>query len=1078
MSLKRFKANLLAYGIAVITLIVPVASPFSYTIIAFDGTGAGLPEDPYLITTCDQLQDINSEPSAYYRLENNIDTDDCSLTFTPIVTFSGDFNGNAKTINLDITSATPDTGLFKILSSASVYDLSLTGTIASSSTNVGSVAGYMESGSIVSRIKSDVSISAGSTNDIGGLIGEMNSSEIYASYFEGFLNASSRGGGLVGQMTNGSVINDSYSSGEIYTTLEAGGLVGWIDGAFSVNQVYNSFSTSLVHESNHADHGVFGAIQDNDYSTTNINHIYYDTSRGMNLCGETVTDGYDPISIPGCTAINTSIGGNEIYFLGGGGAGVFDNFDEDIWTFRSGQHPELTIFYVEPNVIPGSGTEESPYEINTCNELLAIADDLTAYYIMTSNITCGVIDPITNEEEEAFSGSLDGDGFMLSFDLVSTTGFVGFFEQINGASLENIQLEVDVSGNGNDIGALSPLIINSTITNISGIVAVELGDNVDTTIANVGGLGGSIEDSFITDSDVEVDFDIAADSDDYAGISNIGGIAGYTTNTEYSDNTVSGNMDIDAASITTSGINSIGGLIGFEFHHSKFYNNTSSIAEINIEGLDNTYIYDVGGIVGILCSGFIGRGGYCEFQGNTASGDINVTSTSSNNIGGLLGTFSFVSEFGGLAQIINNTSNINLNIHSDTIVQFIGGMYGAVNDSNIQYNQFNGSISINPLNDTLGAYYVGGITGFSNGNHIQDSFVNADLEIFPTDTDSAQGYAGGITGWADQGVIERVYSAGSLTYGDVSNVAEHRGIGGVIGAKNFLVTLKDSFTTMDITILGNSMEVGSLVGAEYNVDELVASNNYVDYEMVGEFDCLGFRETTTQECSEVNIGDTNPNYFKNNIENGPFMDWDFATIWEIVEDDYPIFTDTDDADGDSILNIVEMSGATLDGNNDGIYDYLQANVATIFNPVSEMYSVFETTCDSIISVQIDPEAVATTQDVAFEYSVGLMSFILDCDVAETATIAQYYYGDYDASLFTARKYNSEEDSFSTITGANLTNTVIHGQNVMRVVYQVTDGGELDEDGEENGIIVDPSGPGINSVGVPNTGFGGLSYIKR
>jgi len=48
---------------------------------------------------------------------------------------------------------------------------------------------------------------------------------------------------------------------------------------------------------------------------------------------------------------------------------------------------------------------------------------------------------------------------------------------------------------------------------------------------------------------------------------------------------------------------------------------------------------------------------------------------------------------------------------------------------------------------------------------------------------------------------------------------------------------------------------------------------------------------------------------------------------------------------------------------------------------------------------------------------------------------------------------------------------VGGQPVLKVVYSVTDGGPLDEDGTANGVIVDPVGLAQDAVGPPNTGVG-------
>lgn len=192
MSLKKFKATLATYSMAAVILLFPIVSPFNYAVKAFIGNGTGTLLDPYLITSCDELQDINSEATASYKLINNINTDDCTSPFTPLDEFSGDFDGNAKIITLNITSSALNAGLFTILNGASIYNLALTGSVTSSNHNVGSVAGYAHSGSILSGIKSDVSVTADGTTDAGGLVGETNASQIFESYFEGVVSAYTR----------------------------------------------------------------------------------------------------------------------------------------------------------------------------------------------------------------------------------------------------------------------------------------------------------------------------------------------------------------------------------------------------------------------------------------------------------------------------------------------------------------------------------------------------------------------------------------------------------------------------------------------------------------------------------------------------------------------------------------------------------------------------------------------------------------------------------------------------------------------------------------------------------------------
>ena len=82
--------------------IAPLVSPAKAA--AFSGAGEGTSEYPYRIADCTQLQSINSAPSAYYILQNDIDCSGTStwnggLGFAPIPNFSGNFDGRYNTIS-------------------------------------------------------------------------------------------------------------------------------------------------------------------------------------------------------------------------------------------------------------------------------------------------------------------------------------------------------------------------------------------------------------------------------------------------------------------------------------------------------------------------------------------------------------------------------------------------------------------------------------------------------------------------------------------------------------------------------------------------------------------------------------------------------------------------------------------------------------------------------------------------------------------------------------------------------------------------------------------------------------------
>jgi len=77
-------------------------------------TGSGTIEDPYVITTCQDLQDMSNDETAHYIIANDID---CSgFAFTPVGDwngFTGSLDGQKHTIkNLSIDAGNQNAGLF------------------------------------------------------------------------------------------------------------------------------------------------------------------------------------------------------------------------------------------------------------------------------------------------------------------------------------------------------------------------------------------------------------------------------------------------------------------------------------------------------------------------------------------------------------------------------------------------------------------------------------------------------------------------------------------------------------------------------------------------------------------------------------------------------------------------------------------------------------------------------------------------------------------------------------------------------------------------------------------------------
>jgi len=236
--------------------------------------GLGTAEQPYLISTPDQLARIGSKPSASFRLISDIDL--YGKTWSPIPVFQGHLDGNGKTISnmsiaQSISALTSDTyvGMFKeVLPEATISDVSLvntsitvTGSIINSesahSTNYQLVSGALvgkNSGTIQNCLVDatlSITFTGRWTNFTSPDYDE--ASRVYNRF--GTIVIS---GGIAGINTNSGIIKESVTSGSIAATYNqtggdndcsvynyAGGITGLNDGGI-IQSTTSSAAVSLV----------------------------------------------------------------------------------------------------------------------------------------------------------------------------------------------------------------------------------------------------------------------------------------------------------------------------------------------------------------------------------------------------------------------------------------------------------------------------------------------------------------------------------------------------------------------------------------------------------------------------------------------------------------------------------------------------------------------------------------------------------------------------------------------------------------------------------------------------------------
>jgi len=257
-------------GVFVLAGFVSIVKPA----MAFSGSGSGTEEDPYVITTVEQLQEMKDNLTAYYELGNDIDASATSgwndgAGFEPIGTenapFTGSLDGQGYKIeNLFINRATNYIGLFGYVGSGGVVkNVGLENVNVTGSVVVGGLVGRNWGGT-VSNCYSTGFVSG--NNYVGGLVGYNWGGTVSNSYSTGEVSGEEYVGGLVGRNRGGTVSN-CYSTGFVSGNNCVGGLVGYNWGG----TVSNSYSTGAVTGSSY----VGGLVGYNDAGT--VSNSFWDT---------------------------------------------------------------------------------------------------------------------------------------------------------------------------------------------------------------------------------------------------------------------------------------------------------------------------------------------------------------------------------------------------------------------------------------------------------------------------------------------------------------------------------------------------------------------------------------------------------------------------------------------------------------------------------------------------------------------------------------------------------------------------------------------------------------------------------
>jgi len=249
----------------------------------------------------------------------------------------------------------------------------------------------------------------------------------------------------------------------------------------------------------------------------------------------------------------------------------------------------------------------------------------------------------------------------------------------------------------------------------------------------------------------------------------------------------------------------------------------------------------------------------------------------------------------------------------------------------------------------------------------------------------------------------------------------------------------------------NSTVYGAGPGQEYlgaAASVVPGTDRTVTLTVSGDFTDKALSATTTAIDNTTDSGFGSTSEFSQNISIGSATDFDADGLTDNVEDAGP------------------NNG---DGNNDGTPDRLQPTVTTYEIDSTGIYATLVTSgCSENGTVtSIDVTSLAKT-DNGKVYPYGLTDFTLNCSRGDTVDVTMYIHTETNPSQYVPRKYNATTQTFFDIPGSTLTTEQVGASSTLKLNYSITDGEELDDDGEANGIIVDPMGLALTVTGATAT----------
>ncbi|WP_242705765.1 WxL domain-containing protein [Pontibacillus sp. ALD_SL1] len=824
--------------------------------------GSGTSGDPYIITTCVELQDVKNLDTdsgtggiqGYFELGNDIDCLEArnwnaGAGFAPIGgQFKGSFEGNGHIItDLYIHRPTKDyTGLFSkvgngaILQNFGVQDADITG-----------------------------------DRYVGIIAGQNNRADLYRLFATGKVAGYDEAGGILG-IWSGGLVQNVYSLADVEATDDAGGAIAYVGDilANELGYIYSASNLSGVDRG-----GLTSYLDEGDFQSS-----FWDTERSGVVgtrggTGKTTAEMKQQSTYTGWDFTNTwamdpSINGGYPYLQG-----------------------------IEPHAkgaLRGSGTSGDPYIITTCEGLQNIpaydadagTNAIQGYFELGKDIDCqetvnwngGLgFEPIRGP----FAGHFDGKGFVITGLTINRPAedYVGLFGEVSNAAIEGVGLvSVNVTGK-NNVGGLAGGIMYTDVSTVYATGAVT-GEN------QVGGVLGFLNDSTILNAYSHV---ITTGND------GVGGVVGFIyeiyfdwSKHVYAAGSVTGNAH-------TGGLS--GGTYGPSEIEESYWDTEETGQSTSTDGAGKTTAemkqettYSGWDFSNIWSIDPLINGGYPYLQSVTPDSKLSIRPSGSGTSGDPYIITTCV-ELQSIQKLDTNLNNVEIDgvFHlgndldcSETVYWYGGQGFSPIGVNNAEFvGTFDGKgykimdLTINrPSQSTLGIF---GHTMFNAS--ISDAVIrNVGIENINV---TGKNVVGTLVGYAERVEISSVFVIGTAT--GVERV------GGLVGGMSFS-TLSNIYTRVGVN--ASLRRAGGISATEGNNDLLEnvyatgsITTPYYDGGLVFYGDNAFLRSFWDVDTTGVSVSDSGTGKTTSQMkQQSTYTGWDFANVWAIdpsINDGYP-----------------------------------------------------------------------------------------------------------------------------------------------------------------------------------------------